>query len=74
MNSSNAHQMDVNSTVHLLEEISECHLTDWERGFLGSCCLKISQGKELQPTQIQWIKTIWQRKVSKGFIKVERAA
>lgn len=66
--------MDVNSAVTLIETISNCHLTKWERGFLDSCCVDISQGKDLRPNQLRWIETIFARKKSKGLIKEGRAA
>lgn len=70
--------MDTNNTtqdiVTLIEAISQCRMSDWERGFLFHCCHELSKEKKLPEKEMQWVQAIHQRKVRKGFIKEGRTA
>jgi hypothetical protein len=57
--------MDIDSALNLMEALSRCRLTTWERGFLQGCAAEIARGKDLTPNQRSWVTTIWQRKVAK---------
>jgi hypothetical protein len=58
------HISNVDSVLNVLEALTNCHLTAWERGFLQGCAADIAAGKELKANQRSWVKTIWQRKQS----------